>query len=97
MDRSVSSPRNRSVVGVHGPGVSVFGSPLFKSFQFPGFPNLALGRVFHSEFLLLLGLGLSVVLASMVLFELPFAFRICSLDFLLISAEFLFLSRYFFS
>ena len=27
MDRSVGSPRTRSVVGVRGPGVSVFGSP----------------------------------------------------------------------
>ena len=28
MDRSVGSPRTRSVVGVRGPGVSVFGLPL---------------------------------------------------------------------
>ena len=27
MDRSVGSPRTRSVVGVRGPGVSVFGLP----------------------------------------------------------------------
>ena len=29
MDRSVGSPRTRSVVGVRGPGVSVFGLPDF--------------------------------------------------------------------
>ena len=28
MDRSVSSQWTRSVVGVHGPGVSLFGSPV---------------------------------------------------------------------
>ena len=28
MDRSVGSPRTRSVVGVRGPGVSVFGLPM---------------------------------------------------------------------
>ena len=27
MDRSIDSPRTRSVVGVRGPGVSVFGLP----------------------------------------------------------------------
>ena len=30
MDWSVGSPRTRSVVGVYGPGVSVFGSPALK-------------------------------------------------------------------
>ena len=30
MDRSVSSPRTRSVAGVRGPGVSVFGLPEHK-------------------------------------------------------------------
>ena len=29
MDRSAGSPRTRSVVGVRGPGVSVFGLPTF--------------------------------------------------------------------
>ena len=28
MDRSLGSPRTRSVVGVRGPGVSVFGLPV---------------------------------------------------------------------
>ena len=31
MDRSVGSPRTRSVVGVRGPGVSVFGLPILKA------------------------------------------------------------------
>ena len=33
MDRSVSSQWTRSVVGVHGPGVSLFGSPYIKQHQ----------------------------------------------------------------
>ena len=28
MDRSIGSPRTRSVVGVRGPGASVFGLPI---------------------------------------------------------------------
>ena len=49
MDRSVGSPRTRSVVGVRGPGVSVFGLPpqdsQEKDYNFLGndtFPNDAL-------------------------------------------------------
>ena len=33
MDRSIGSPRTRSVVGVRGPGVSVFGLPLACTLQ----------------------------------------------------------------
>ena len=37
MDWSIGSPQTRSVVGVHGPGVSVFGLTLFSSYYlFPG-------------------------------------------------------------
>ena len=35
MDRSIGSPRTRSVVGVRGPGVSVFGLPLIRSDVWP--------------------------------------------------------------
>ena len=33
MDRSVGSPRTRSVVGVRGPGVSVFGLPIVHALE----------------------------------------------------------------
>ena len=35
VDRSVGSPRTRSVVGVRGPGVSVFGFSLWEGFSLP--------------------------------------------------------------
>ena len=44
MDRSVGSPRTRSVVGVRGLGVSVFGLPIFMLREaFLNFPGRRVG------------------------------------------------------
>ena len=47
MDQSIGSPRTRSVVGVRGPGVSVFGLPLCPTEQERFFSATVVSKNFY--------------------------------------------------